>query len=314
MLKTSAHSFENPLVSVVMPVFNGEQFLPEVLDSILAQSFSDFELLIADNASTDATAAICQKYAAIDSRIIYHRQAENLGVFANAEWLYSRAKCEFLMQIGDDDVYEPNCLALYVERIRDRKDVILVYSDYGWIDVDGRRSDSGLRHFMANTNDIYQNLSMYIRAPIVLPMGMGLFRTRVVQEAMPFPTLGKHYQDFTGSRDIIYLWKLLPKGRIDSVQLPLFYYRKKDRSDTVPTSWGRNRIIIKLRVIHLNWIVLAKHAIPAIFSAELTLLQKIRLSIFAAIMFFAHYSLIPVAQNFLRYFKTKRAQRLSVGG
>ena len=307
MLNTSDHSSKHPLISVVMPVFNGERFLPEVLDSILAQSFSDFELRIADNASTDATAAICLKYAAIDSRIIYHRQAENLGMFANSEWLYSRAKGEFLMHIGDDDVYESNCFALYVERIRDRKDVILVYSDYGWIDVDGLRFDSRLRHFMTNKNDIFQNLSLFIRAPIVLPMVMGMFRTSVVQGVMPFPTLGKHYQDFTGSRDIIYLWKLLPKGRIDSVQLPLFYYRKKDRSDTVPTSWGRNSIIIKLRVIHLNWIVLAKHAIPAIFSADLTSYQKIRLSIFATIMFFAHHSLIPIAQYFLRYFKTKRA-------
>ena len=293
-----------------MPVFNGEIFLREALDSIIVQSFTDFELRIADNASTDATAAICNEYAAKDSRIIYHRHEKNLGVFANSEWLYWQAKGEFLMQIGDDDVYEPDCLAKYVERIRDRMDVILVYSDYGWIDVEGRRSESGLKHFMSIKDGIYQNLTLFIRAPIVLPLVMGLFRTKIVHQALPFPTLGKQYHDFTGSRDIAFLWKMLPKGRVDSVRSPLFYYRNKDRAYVVPASWSRNRLMIQLRVIHVNWIILTQHAFPAIVAAEIALHQKIRLSIWAGVFFIAHYSLIPMVQNFRRRFRTRGVRRL----
>ncbi|MDG1107316.1 MAG: glycosyltransferase [Burkholderiaceae bacterium] len=287
----------------MIPVFNGERFLREALDSLLAQSFTDFELRIADNASTDATAAICLEYAANDSRIIYHRHAKNLGVFGNTEWLYRQAKGEFLILVGDDDVYEPDFLARHVALIRDRKDVILVYSDYGWIDVEGRRSESGLKHFMAPKDGIEKNLTKYIYAPIVLPMGLGLFRTEAVQLALPFPTLGKQYQDFTGGRDIVFLWKILPKGRVDSVRAPLFYYRNKERGYVVPTSWGRNRLMIKLRVIHVNWIILAQHAFPAILAAELTPYQKIRLLIWAGVIFVAQYSLIPVVQGFLRRFR-----------
>lgn len=303
---------QHPLVSIVMPVFNGERFLREALDSLLAQSFSDFELRIADNASTDATAAICLKYAARDSRIIYHRHAENLGVFPNTEWLYRQAKGEFLMLAGDDDVYESDCLARYVERIRDHKDVILVYSDYGWIDVEGRRSESGLKHFMDAKDGIEQNLGRYIRATIVLPLMMGLFRATVVRQALPIPTFGKQYQDFIGSRDVGFLWKVLPKGRVDSVRAPLFYYRNKERGYVIPTSWGRNRLMIKLRVIHVNWIILAQHAFPAISAAELTLYQKIRLSILAGVIFVAQYSLIPMLQNFRRRFRTQGARKLTV--
>lgn len=305
---------QHSLVSIVMPVFNGARFLREALDSLLAQSFTDFELRIADNASTDATSAICLEYAAKDSRIIYHRHVENLGVFRNTEWLYRQAKGEFLMLVGDDDVYESDCLARYVERIRDRKDVILVYSDYGWIDVEGRRSESGLKHFMAATDGIEQNLGRYIRAPIVLPLMMGLFRTTAVRQALPFPTFGKQYHDFTGSRDIGFLWNVLPKGRVDSVRAPLFYYRNKERGYVVPTSWGRNRLMIKLRVIHVNWIILAQHAFPAILAAEITLYQKIRLSIWAGVIFVAQYSLIPVVQNFQRRFRTRGARRLAADG
>lgn len=312
ILNTSDHSAKHPLVSIVMPVFNGERFMREALDSLLAQSFTNFELRIADNASTDATAAICQKYAANDSRIIYHRHTENLGVFGNTEWLYRQAKGEFLILVGDDDVYEPDCLARYVEQIRDRKDVILVYSDYGWIDVEGRRSDSGLKHFMAAKDDISQNLGLYIRAPIVLPMVLGLFRTKVVQQALPFPTLGKHYHDFTGGRDIAFLWKILPKGQINSVRAPLFCYRNKDRGYSIPKGWGRNRAMIKLRVIHVNWIILTQHALPAILAADIIPYQKIRLTICACAIFVAQYSLIPMLQNFRLLFKIRGARRIKV--
>jgi glycosyltransferase involved in cell wall biosynthesis len=62
-----------------MPVFNGEDFIREALDSILAQTFRDFELIISDNASTDGTEAICKVYAAQDSRIRYVRNPANIG-------------------------------------------------------------------------------------------------------------------------------------------------------------------------------------------------------------------------------------------
>lgn len=68
-----------PTVSVGMPVYNGEQYIREALDSLLAQTFADFELIISDNASTDGTKAICLEYAGKDSRIRYVRQTANRG-------------------------------------------------------------------------------------------------------------------------------------------------------------------------------------------------------------------------------------------
>jgi len=301
----SVHIMEHPLVSIVMPVFNGERFLREALDSLLTQTFSDFELLIGDNASTDATAAICLEYASKDSRIIYHRHTENLGAFRNAEWLYREAKGEFVMLVGDDDVYESDCLARYVERIRDQKDVVLVYSDYGWVDVEGRRSGSGLKDFMVAEDGIEKNLHRYIRNAIVLPLMMGLCRTTVVQKALPFPTFGKQYKDFIGGRDIGFMWNILPKGRVDSVRASLFYYRNKNRDYVIPTSWGPSSLFAKLRIIHVNWIILTQHALPAIWASELSIFPKVRLSTWAGLIFVAQYTLIPLVQNFRRRFLTK---------
>jgi len=66
-----------------MPVYNGEKYIREALDSLLAQTFTDFELIISDNASTDGTQVICEEYAARDPRIRYVRQRENRGAVAN---------------------------------------------------------------------------------------------------------------------------------------------------------------------------------------------------------------------------------------
>ncbi|MEZ4707760.1 MAG: glycosyltransferase, partial [Caldilineaceae bacterium] len=70
---------KTPKVSIGLAVYNGEDYLSEAIESILNQSFSDFELIISDNASTDRTTAICEAYAAQDARIRYHRNETNIG-------------------------------------------------------------------------------------------------------------------------------------------------------------------------------------------------------------------------------------------
>ena len=67
-----------PKVRIGMPVYNGEKFIREAIDSLLAQTFSDFELIISDNCSTDKTQEICKEYASKDPRVKYLRQIENI--------------------------------------------------------------------------------------------------------------------------------------------------------------------------------------------------------------------------------------------
>ena len=95
-----------PQVSIGMPVYNGEPFIQEALDSLLAQSFSDFELIISDNASTDATQAICQEYAAMDARVYYVRQPENRGAMTNFKFVLDEAAGEYFMWAAADDVWD----------------------------------------------------------------------------------------------------------------------------------------------------------------------------------------------------------------
>ena len=95
-----------PKVSIGMPVYNGEHFIREALDSLLAQTFTDFELIISDNASTDDTEEICQNYASKDSRIRYIRQSKNLGASCNFEFVLDEAVGEYFMWAAHDDKWD----------------------------------------------------------------------------------------------------------------------------------------------------------------------------------------------------------------
>lgn len=101
-----------PKVSIGMPVYNGAQFIREALDSLLAQTFTDFELIISDNASTDGTEAICREYAATDRRIRYVRQPENSGAMSNFKFVLNEAVGEYFMWAAHDDRWHPDFLCL----------------------------------------------------------------------------------------------------------------------------------------------------------------------------------------------------------
>ena len=94
-----------PKVSIGMPVYNGEKFIREAIDSLLAQTFSDFELIISDNCSTDKTQEICKEYASKDPRVKYLRQIENIGIVANFEYVLNIAIAKYFMWAACDDIW-----------------------------------------------------------------------------------------------------------------------------------------------------------------------------------------------------------------
>src|SRR5262245_34908562 len=116
-----------PRVSIGLPVYNGQQFLEETLNSILAQTYTDFELIISDNASTDRTSEIARAYVAKDARVRYHRNENNLGVAGNYNGVFSLASGEYFKWAPADDTCLPNYLARCVEILDLDSTVVLAY-------------------------------------------------------------------------------------------------------------------------------------------------------------------------------------------
>jgi glycosyltransferase involved in cell wall biosynthesis len=127
-----------PMVSVGLPVYNGEKYLNQALNSICNQDFGDFELIISDNASTDGTQEICKTYAARDSRIRYFRNERNIGAAPNYRKVFELSRGEFFKWCAHDDLCHPSFLRRCLETFAGApSSVVLVYPRCELIDESG---------------------------------------------------------------------------------------------------------------------------------------------------------------------------------
>ena len=127
-----------PPVSIGMPVYNGERFIREALDSLLSQTFTDFELIISDNASTDGTEAICREYAAKDHRIRYVRQPENKGQATNFNFLLQQARGEYFMWAASDDWWDKEFIKTLLEAMLTNEKCASTFCPYVFTDEYGK--------------------------------------------------------------------------------------------------------------------------------------------------------------------------------
>jgi glycosyltransferase involved in cell wall biosynthesis len=127
-----------PRVSVGVPVYNGERYLAETLNSLLAQTFGDFELIVCDNASSDRTEQICRAYAARDPRVRYVRNPRNLGAAGNYRRAFELSSGEYFRWANADDLFAAEGLARCVEALDRERSAVLAYPRTRFIDEQGR--------------------------------------------------------------------------------------------------------------------------------------------------------------------------------
>jgi glycosyltransferase involved in cell wall biosynthesis len=99
-----------PLISIVLPVYNGQEYLQSAIDSCLKQSLGDFELLIADDGSTDSSWSIIEKAASLDQRIRAWKNKDNLGLFRNYNFCMEQACGKYIKPFAQDDLLSAHCL------------------------------------------------------------------------------------------------------------------------------------------------------------------------------------------------------------
>lgn len=127
-----------PRVSIGLPVYNGEAYLAEALDSLCAQTVEDLEIIISDNASTDQTEAICRRYAAADPRIRYVRNRHNRGAAANYNRVAHLARGTYFKWAAHDDTCAPDCIARCLAVLEADPTAVISYGWTGLIDTEYR--------------------------------------------------------------------------------------------------------------------------------------------------------------------------------
>lgn len=128
---------QTPRLTLGLPVYNGEDYLSEAIEALLAQTYSDFELIVSDNASTDRTRTIVEHYAEIDSRVRYIHHQVNRGSAFNHNFCIASARGELFKWVSDDDLYAPSLLQLCVEALDSRPDAVLAHAWTAYIDDAG---------------------------------------------------------------------------------------------------------------------------------------------------------------------------------
>lgn len=225
-------SNDRPRVSIGLPVYNGEIYLAEALDSLLAQTFTDFELVIADNASTDATGEICQAYAVKDSRIRYIRNPENLGAAANYNRVFELSSGQYFKWAAHDDLCAPEFLERCVGVLDRDESVVLCYSLTKAIDENGQVTREYAAKPKSGSVRPRDRFYEFVCVPHPCVAVFGLMRTSVLGRT---PLIG----NYTGS-DRPLLGELSLLGRFHEIPEFLFFYRNHPQQSWQlhPTSYA----------------------------------------------------------------------------
>jgi glycosyltransferase involved in cell wall biosynthesis len=131
-------NIKHPRVSIGIPVYNGENYLEYAINSLLQQSFKDFEIIISDNASTDKTEEICQSFQSQDGRIRYYRNPINLGAASNYKKVFQLARGEFFKWMAHDDMCSSNYLEECVRVLEADLSVVMSFPRVSLIDKDNK--------------------------------------------------------------------------------------------------------------------------------------------------------------------------------
>jgi glycosyltransferase involved in cell wall biosynthesis len=206
-----------PRISVTLPVYNGERYLSHAIESILGQTFPDLELIISDNASTDATEEICRGFEAQDRRVRYLRQPKNIGASPNFNVCYRLASSEYFKWAAHDDFLEPEYLAECIGLLDANPDAVLCQSLVRLVDDQDHEVEvfRAVEPAAAST-DLVERFAARMRNPRCLDI-WGVIRTSALEGSVLFGS-------YVGM-DRALLLELALRGRFLAIDRPLFSNR-----------------------------------------------------------------------------------------
>jgi glycosyltransferase involved in cell wall biosynthesis len=285
-----------PAVTIGVPVWNGARHLEQCLDSLLAQTYDDIEIVISDNASTDCTPEICRAYCARDERVSYHRQPANIGAAANYNFLLDQARGELFKWAAHDDVCAPEFVERCVAALDASPSDVLAFPKTTFIDATGGvlgKHDAP----MCWRNDV--TAVGRLHDLLVGDLVLGDYRATLLLKCLPqFGVIRRSALERTrimgnyGSSDVVLLVELALLGGFADVDEYLFFSRVHEGSSLRANATAADlaRWYDPRRGAHfpMPWTVVLTGIIGAVLRSSLPLQEKTRALALVRRWFFAH--------------------------
>ena len=224
-----------PRVSIGLPVYNGENYLAEAIQSVLNQTYSDLELIISDNASEDRTEQICRDFAVTDNRVRYFRNPSNLGAAPNYNIAWDHAQGEYFKWLAHDDRLLPQYVESTVQALDNNPDAVLCNTTTEYIGEDGEH----LGLYRSPLADASSNDSSVRLAAMILTSHTCIdFFGMVRRQAMKRSIL---HQAYSGA-DKAFLAQMALRGRMLQIEPPLVQMREHPHRYTRMTKTARMKL------------------------------------------------------------------------
>ena len=221
------NSMDTPLVSIGLPVFNGEMYIRSALDSLLGQRYRNIEIIVCDNASTDATGDILNEYMEKDDRIKYYRHSENLGAAKNYNVSFEKSNGKYFKWAAHDDVLDVQYIERCVHELEKDDNVVLVHPRTSQIDGNGDFTGHDYvksADVIAESSFGYPQYKRLIRDKGSWTRIFGLIRSDALRNS---PLIA----NYVGS-DLTLLGELGLKGKVRDIDDVLFWRREHGNTST----------------------------------------------------------------------------------
>lgn len=231
---------EKPKVSVLMPAYNAEKYIGEAIESILNQTFRDFEFIVVEDGSKDKTWEIIQQYAKKDGRIIALRNEKNLGIAGNRNRLKNLAKGDYVAWQDADDISLSTRLEKQVAFLDSHPEVGIVGAYLEFFE-DGQGA-SGIRKYSSDDQKLRENIFLF--SPVAQPVAM--IRKKILDEA------GDYNLKYPPAEDIDMSFRIGEKSQFSNIQEVLLRYREHPNSNTFTRLKKSERSTLEIRKKYAN--------------------------------------------------------------
>jgi glycosyltransferase involved in cell wall biosynthesis len=277
-------SIDRPLVTIGVPVYNGERYLRRALDSLISQDYGNIEIAISDNASTDGTPIILKEYTSRHGNIRVYTQSRNLGVHENFKSVLGVAQGKYFMWAGVDDLWLPEFVSSLVQELENKPDVGVAMCAVDRVQEDGSAFDtvsflnktdpnkkSRIGMAIGLTSKLKYNLFMY-----------GLFRTDLLREVVRFWPKIK-----SSDRLLLVQIALAAKFSYINKVLHVRTFHVKPYHERYPLDeLGSNRMKAARKRVDSRWIIGLSNSVPR--SRIVPLKQKVLLPVLIVTYVYFH--------------------------